>query len=66
MRRENEEKFGGDYPNLLRDIFNCIENSAIDDTKKKESLLIVAEHLYRSAFVADQEINFFSCLVSLP
>jgi len=63
---ENEEKFGGDYPNLLRDIFNCIEDSAIDDTKKKESLLIVAEHLYRSAFVADQEINFFSCLVSLP
>ena len=38
---ENEEKFGGDYPNLLRDIFNCIEDSAIGDTKKKESLLLI-------------------------
>jgi len=62
---ENEEKFGGDYPKLLKDMFDCVERSSISDIKKKEKLLIIAEHLYRSAFVADQEINFFSCLVAL-
>ena len=62
---ENEEKFNGDYQNLLRDLFNEIEKSKIDDIRKTEWLLIVSEHLYRSAFVADQEINFFSCLIGI-
>lgn len=62
---ENEDKFNGDYQNLLRDLFNEVDNTDIDDIKKKEWILIIAEHLYRSAFVADQEINFFSCLVAL-
>jgi DNA polymerase III delta prime subunit len=62
---ESEEKFGSDYPKLLKDMFDCIEQSDISDIKKKESLLIVADHLYKSAFVADQEINFFSCVIAL-
>ena len=62
---ENEEKFNSDYQHLLRDLFNEIEKSTVKDIKKKEWLLIVAEHLYRSAFVMDQEINFFSCLIAL-
>ena len=62
---ENEEKFGGDYPKLLKDIFDCVEQSHIQDSKKKKNLLVIAEHLYRSAFVVDQEINFFSCLIAI-
>ena len=62
---ENEEKFNGDYPKPLKDIFDSVEQSDIQDTKKKECLLVIAEHLYRAAFVADQEINFFSCLVQV-
>lgn len=63
---ENEEKFNGDYQNLLKDLFNEIEShKGSADIKKKEWLLIVAEHLYRSAFVMDQEINFFSCLIAI-
>jgi DNA polymerase III delta prime subunit len=62
---ENEEKFNGDYPKLLKDMFDSIEQSNIEDIKKKECLLVIAEHLYRAAFVVDQEINFFSCLVQV-
>ena len=62
---ESEEKFNSDYPKLLKDIFNHIESVKLDDMKKKESLLIIADHLYRSPFVADQEINFFSCMIAV-
>jgi hypothetical protein len=33
--------------------------------KKKEMIVIIADHLYKSAFVVDKEINAFACLVSL-
>lgn len=63
---ENEHVFGGDYVELMRSLFNHIDAcSNISSDTKAEQLLIVSEHLYRSAFVADQEINFYSCLISL-
>lgn len=63
---ENETVFNGDYPELMRGLFNHIhDTTAVSDEKRAEHLLMVAEHLYRSAFVVDQEINFFSCLLSL-
>jgi len=62
---ENEEKFNSDYPKLLKDFFNHIEKVKLAEVKKKEALLIIAEHLYRSPFVADQEINFFSCMIAV-
>lgn len=63
---ENEEKFNGDYQILLKTLFNHIDNSTkIPDTKKKMHLVIIAEALYRSAFVADQEINCYSCMIQL-
>jgi hypothetical protein len=33
--------------------------------KAKKALLVISEHLYRSSFVVDQEINFYSCIISL-
>lgn len=62
---EAETTFGGDYPGLLRMMFNEIEQSETNSSIKSESLLIVGEHLYRAAFVLDQEINFYTCLVAL-
>tara|TARA_Y100000310_G_scaffold7435_1_gene8109 strand:+ start:5015 stop:5941 length:927 start_codon:yes stop_codon:yes gene_type:complete len=63
---ENEEKFNGDYQILLKTLFNYIDSSnKIIDNKKKLCLIIIAEALYRSAFVADQEINCYSCLIQL-
>ena len=63
---ENEEKFGSDYQTLLKSLFDYIDTSdKISTDKKKMYLVIVAEALYRSAFVADQEINCYSCLIQL-
>jgi len=33
--------------------------------KKKEMIAIIADHLYKSAFVVDKEINAFACFISL-
>ena len=62
---QSEEKFNSDYPMLLKTLFDCIHDLDIPDTKKKMTLVIVAEALYRSAFVADQEINCYSCLIQV-
>jgi len=62
---ENEEKFNSDYPMLLKVLFDYVDNTNISDAKKKMCLVIIAEALYRSAFVVDQEINCYSCLIQL-
>lgn len=62
---ENEHVFGGDYTELLRSLFNYIHDVDIDAERKTVQLVHVAEHLYRSAFVVDPEINFYSCLLGM-
>lgn len=62
---ENEHVFGGDYNELLRSLFNHIDASSTPSDKKSQQLLVVSEHIYRSVFVADPEINFYACLLSL-
>tara|TARA_R110000744_G_scaffold68782_2_gene139847 strand:- start:111 stop:1031 length:921 start_codon:yes stop_codon:yes gene_type:complete len=62
---ENEDKFNGDYPALLRSMFDALDEVKMPEEKKKMRLVIIAEALYRSAFVADQEINCYSCLIQL-
>jgi len=62
---ENESKFNGDYQELLKTLFNHVHTVNVSDDVKRKQLIVIAEHIYRSAFVADQEINFFSCLLSL-
>ncbi len=41
------------------------DRANIDEMKKKQTISIIAEHLYKSAFVVDKEINAFACLVNL-
>ena len=62
---ESENSFNSDYLTLLRDFFNYIDTLNIDNIQKKKCLLLLAEHIYRSSFVADLEINCYSCLISL-
>ena len=62
---ENEDRFQGDYDTLLCNYLDFIYNANLDDIKKKEMIAIIADHLYKSAFVVDKEINAFACLVNL-
>ena len=62
---ESEQTFGNDYPKLLKDLFNTVYKSSLSEDKKRLALLQVADSLYKSALVMDQEINFFSCLIAL-
>ena len=62
---ENESQFNSDYVNLLRALFNYIDGSETDSSFKKQYLLTIAEHLYRSSFVVDQEINCYACFIAL-
>lgn len=62
---KNETVFSSDYQNLLRDLFDSVDQMSLDIGKKREMLLIISEHMYRSAFVLDQEINFYSCLLAI-
>lgn len=62
---ENEDRFQGDYDTLLANYLDFIYTSNIEDIKKKETIAIIADHLYKSAFVVDKEINAFACLVNL-
>lgn len=62
---ENEHVFNGDYNELLRSLFNYVDDADINNDTKSKHLLIISEHIYRSAFVADLEINFYSCLINI-
>ena len=62
---ENEDRFQGDYDTLLGSFLDHIYQKQIDDMKKKEMIAIIADHLYKSAFVVDKEINAFACFISL-
>ena len=62
---ENETSFNSDYPMLLKGLFDYVDSVKIKDDYKKMCLVVIAEALYRSAFVVDQEINCYSCLIQL-
>jgi hypothetical protein len=62
---ENEDRFHGDYDTLLGNFLNFVYGSNLSDTQKKTFIATIADHLYKSAFVVDKEINAFACLVNL-
>jgi DNA polymerase III delta prime subunit len=62
---ETEHTFSSDYVALMRDLFNYIDSTEQDIEKKKSYLITLAEYIYRSSFVIDQEINCYSCLIKL-
>lgn len=62
---ENEHLFNSDYVSLLRNLFNYVDAEENDLKIKEWCLLQIAEHLYRSSFVIDQEINCYACLIQM-
>lgn len=62
---QNEQLFNNDYANLLKQMFDYIVDTQPSSTKTKKQLMVISEHLYRSALVLDQEINFYSCCITL-
>ena len=64
---ENESVFGGDYAVLMKGIFDevCQGNYSLSEQQKKLWLITIGEYMYRSAFVMDQEINFYCLLLAL-
>ena len=61
---QNETAFNGDYGELLKELFNFIDNTNITKGKRR-ALLIVSEYMYRMSFVMDPEINFYSCMIAV-
>lgn len=51
-------------PEMFRKIYETMYDS-LDKNSVPEAVLIIAEYQYKSAFVADQEINFVACVVEL-
>ena len=62
---ESEDRFQGDYDTLLANLLDYLYEQPIDEFKKKQMITIIADHLYKSAFVVDKEINAFACIVAL-
>jgi len=63
---EHEDRFNGDYDNLLVELLNFIyDQSFTDEMCKKSMIATIAKHLYESSFVVDKEINFFACTIHL-
>lgn len=62
---QNESVFQSDYHNLMKSLLQHLYGSNVEASKKRESILIITEYMYRHVFVADLEINFFACLINL-
>jgi len=62
---QHESTFQSDYHHLLKMLLQHLYQSNIANTSKRESILIITEYMYRHAFVADHEINFFACMLNL-
>ena len=62
---KNEHTFNNDYPVLLKEMFNYIDELDINEEKKKSQLVTCHDFIYKSSFVMDQEINAYSCFITL-
>ena len=61
----NERVFNNDYPVLLKMLFNVVDQSESGSAIKKAALSTIYDFIYKSAFVMDQEINAYACLIGV-
>jgi hypothetical protein len=60
----NESQFSNDYPGLLKSLLHTVyADASIKD--KQVYICNIAEHMYRSSFVMDQETNAFHCIINI-
>lgn len=62
---EAEKTFNNDYHQLMKNMFDYVYDSLIDEDLKKSLIVNIGEYMYRDAFVLDHEINFFCCVLTL-
>lgn len=62
---ERENEFQGDYHNLMKQYLNFVYESKLDDSKKRQFILVLSEHMLNDVWVLDKEINAFACWVKL-
>lgn len=63
---ENETSFNSNHESLLRDLLNYFYDvTGINDTTKKQAILIIADHLFKMVHVSDREICCIACLLQI-
>jgi len=64
VRRWVTENIDNDPVKIFRKIYDRV-NGHLKDVSVPQAVLILAEYQYKSAFVADQEINLVACLTEM-
>ena len=64
MRKLVTLNIDNDPVRIFRKIYDGV-NSHLKDTSLPQAVLIIADYQYKSAFVADQEINLVACLTEM-
>jgi len=64
VRRWVTENIDNDPVRIFRKIYDGVNNH-LKDTSIPQAVLIIADYQYKSAFVADQEINLVACLTEM-
>jgi DNA polymerase III delta prime subunit len=62
---KNEELFDSDHESLLKDLLNYFYELDINDTIKKQAILIIADSLFKMISVTDREICCIACLLQI-
>jgi replication factor C small subunit len=52
------------FDEMYRNIFDNLV-PLLDKPKQAQCILVIAEYMYRNAFVIDKEINFTACLLEI-
>ena len=64
VRKWVTQNIDNDPVKIFRKIYDGIQEH-LQDTSIPQAVLIIAEYQYKSAFVADQEINLVACLTEM-
>jgi hypothetical protein len=64
MRKWVAENIDNDHVGLYRQVYDSLFSN-IKKQSVPDAVLIIADYSYKSAFVADQEINMVACLTEL-
>ena len=64
MRKWVAQNIDNDHVGLYRQVYDSMFSN-IKKQSVPDAVLIIADYSYKSAFVADQEINMVACLTEL-
>ena len=64
MRKWANSNMDSDTTRIYRKLYDSL-NSYLKPQSVPQAVLIIADYQYKSAFVADQEINLVACLTEL-